>query len=113
MSNKISDLPIRVTVLDEDLLVLANDAEEKNYKISVGDLKIQLGDLSMADLTTLIDEVGSIVYVGKAVPGTLTSDPNWKIQRITDLGSGDLEIKWADSAAFSQIWDNRLTLSYS
>lgn len=113
MSNKISDLPIRITVLDEDLLVLANDAEEKNYKISVGDLKIQLGDLSMADLTTLIDDVGAITYIGKALPGTLTSAPNWKIMRVEDIGGGDLEIKWAGSANFSQIWNNRSSLSYS
>lgn len=113
MSTKISDLPVRVTLLNTDLLVIANGAEEMNYKISVEDLKIQLGDLSMADLTTLIDDVGAITYIGKALPGTLTSAPNWKIMRVEYIGGGDLEIKWAGSANFSQIWGNRNSLSYS
>jgi len=113
MGVKISELPTRTILLSEDLLVLANDAEDMNYKISLADLKAHIGGLDMADLTTIIDEVGSVTYIGKALPGTLTSSPNWKVQRITDLGNGDLEIKWADSAAFSQIWDNRISLIYA
>lgn len=113
MSIKISGLPTRLALLEDDLLVLANDAEGLNFKVSLADLKAHIGSLDMADLATLIDEVGLVTYIGKALPGTSTSSPNWKIQRITDLGGGDLEIKWADSAAFSQIWDNRSSLSYS
>ena len=112
MSVKISDLPVRFIPLDTDLLVLANDAEGLNFKISLGDLKAELGDLTMADLVTLVDEDSNTTYIGKATPGTLSSSPNWKIQRIVDT-SGDLEIRWADSANFSQIWDNRSSLSYS
>ena len=112
MSVKISDLPVRLIPLDTDLLVLANDAEGLNFKISLGDLKAELEDLTMADLVTLVDENSNITYIGKAAPGTLSSSPNWKIQRIVDT-SGDLEIRWADSANFSQIWDNRSSLSYS
>ena len=66
----------------------------------------------MADLVTLVDEDSNTTYIGKAAPGTLSSSPNWKIQRIVDT-NGDLEIRWADSANFSQIWDNRSSLSYS
>ena len=113
MSIKISDLPVRISPLVTDLLVLANDAEGLNFKISLEDLKAHLGDLTMADLTTLIDDVGTITYIGKALPGTLTSTPNWKIMRVEDIGGGDLEIKWAGSANFSQIWDNRSSLSFS
>lgn len=47
-----------------------------------------------------------------AAPGTLSSSPNWKIQRIVDT-NGDLEIRWTDSANFSQIWDNRISLIYA
>ena len=112
MSIKISDLPVRFIPLDTDLLVLANDAEGLNFKISLGDLKAKLGDLTMADLVTLVDEDSNTTYIGKAAPGTLSSSPNWKIQRIVDT-NGDLEIRWADSANFSQIWDNRSSLSYS
>ena len=112
MSIKISDLPVRISPLVTDLLVLANDAEGLNFKISLEDLKAHLGDLTMADLVTLVDEEGTTTYIGKAAPGTLSSSPKWKIQRIVDT-NGDLEIRWADSANFSQIWDNRSSLSFS
>jgi len=113
MGTKISDLPTRVTPLGDDLFVLANDAEGLNFKISLADLILQLGSIDMADLTTFVDEVGLTTYVGKAAIGSLTSQPVWKIQRIVESAGGDLEIKWADSALYSQIWDNRASLSYS
>lgn len=113
MGTKISDLPTRVTPLGDDLFVLANDAEALNYKISLADLILQLGSIDMADLTTLLDKDGDTTYVGKAAIGSLTNQAVWKIQRIIDLPGDDLEVKWAASAAFSQIWDNRAGLSYS
>lgn len=112
MGTKISELPPRVTLLNEDLLVIANDAEDMNYKISLGDLKAQIGGLEVADLTTLIDVAGTTTYVGKALIGSLTSQAVWKIMRIVEL-DGDLEIKWAGSALFTQVWDNRSSLGYS
>ena len=112
MSTKISDLPVRLIPLDEDLVVLANDSEEKNYKITLADLKIALGDLTMASLTTLLDTVGEVIYVGKALPGTSLSSPNWSIQRVTTVGE-DLSVEWADSGSFSQVWNNRFSLSYT
>lgn len=112
MSVKISDLASRTIPLADDLLILANDAENLNYKITLADLKAYIGGIDMADLTTLVDEEGSTTYIGKALPGTATSAAEWKIQRIVTSGE-DLEITWADSASFSQIWDNRASLSYS
>lgn len=112
MGTKISDLPTRVTPLGDDLFVLANDAEGLNFKISLADLTLQLGSINMADLNTLLDEVGNITYVGKAIPNSPTNQPVWQIQRLLELGGGDFEAKWADGAAFSQIWDNRASLTY-
>jgi hypothetical protein len=67
---------------------------------------------SSAPLNTLYDEVSTtLAYVGKAYPGSLTSQPVWRIFRLT-LGSGDMEILYADSGNFSQVWDNRASLSY-
>lgn len=55
----------------------------------------------------------TVLYVGKATPGSLTSDAVWQIQRITIAGS-DFSIEWADGDPdFNNVWDDRLILAYS
>lgn len=67
-----------------------------------------------ADPTVILDEVGSITYVGKALPGTLTSAPSWQIKRLDESGDPELIMTYADGDAnFDNIWDNRASLSYS
>lgn len=66
--------------------------------------------------TTELDYVNGTnpIYVGKAAPGTATSTASWQISKITYDGNGNpLIIQWAASGAFSSIWDNRASLSYS
>lgn len=54
----------------------------------------------------------TITYIGRAAPGSLTSDPVWQIQRI-DTSSGTV-IEWADGLSdFDFIWDDRASLTYS
>jgi hypothetical protein len=56
--------------------------------------------------------VANVTYVGQADPGSDTSDPVWRIKRITETLTG-ASIDWADgSGAFDQVWDDRLTLTY-
>lgn len=69
---------------------------------------------------TLIDyNAGTLpVYVGSALSGTATSDAGWSINKITyDGNSNPLTVKIAGGSTggtnFSQIWDNRATLTYS
>lgn len=113
MSAKISILPTRSLIQNDDLFVLANETTGLNYKIRLDDLKAQFGDPGMTSLTTLVDEVSSsVTYIGKALPTTLTTAPNWQIQRITITGN-DMQVEWAASGVFSQIWDNRSILVYS
>lgn len=66
-----------------------------------------------------IDFVGSTtIYKGWAAlvdggPGPDESDAVWRIQKITLNGDDTTKI-WAEgSAAFNQVWDDRLTLTYS
>jgi hypothetical protein len=68
---------------------------------------------SMA-LKTAVDEVSStLTYVGEAATGTITSDPQWRIKRLTQSGTV-LLIEWADGdGAFNNVWDSRASLSYS
>ena len=56
----------------------------------------------------------TIMYLGEAVVGSLTSDSVWKIQRITSDTTGSLYIEFADgNINYDNVWDNRASLSYS
>lgn len=55
----------------------------------------------------------SLLYRGEAAPGSATSDPVWRIRRITIGGDGDVTEEWAGgTAGFSHAWDDRASLSY-
>lgn len=66
--------------------------------------------MAEAALNLKIDDAGTYKYVGEAAPGKATSEPVWRIMRITNA-TGD--IQHADVGRFSQVWDNRASLSYS
>lgn len=53
----------------------------------------------------------SMIYIGEATPGTATSASTWRIKRL-NLTAG-LIIQWADSGDFTQVWDNRASLTYN
>ena len=53
------------------------------------------------------------VYVGEAKPGTASSVVGWRIKKLTYSSYKLVNVKWADSGKFTQIWDNRSSLSYS
>ena len=61
---------------------------------------------------------GDVIYVGEAAPGTADSASLWRIKRVTFTldGDGDTDsvTEWADGdSTQNNIWDDRLTLSYS
>ena len=65
-------------------------------------LALQLDDTSTANVT----------YIGKAKIGSATDGAVWQIQKL-DETSG-LIITWADgNDGYDNIWDNRVSLSYS
>lgn len=54
------------------------------------------------------------IYVAEALPGTLTSASGWSIRKITYSGGVATDVKWADGTnAFSKIYDNRASYTYS
>lgn len=63
--------------------------------------------------TMKIDDAYPTTYIGEALPGTATSSAGWRIRKIDESASPDTTITWADSAHFSQVWDDRTTLSYA
>ena len=54
----------------------------------------------------------NILYIGKAPIGSATSSAVWQIARL-DTTSGELVKTWVDGAAFTQVYDDRESLSYS
>jgi hypothetical protein len=55
-----------------------------------------------------------VTYRGDALPGVATSAASWRVQRLTTQSDGDIDILFADgNDNFDNIWDNRLSLSYS
>lgn len=52
-----------------------------------------------------------ISYIGKAVPGSLTSEAVWQIARLDE--NTNLDLLYADGGAFTQIYDNREALTYA
>ena len=60
------------------------------------------------------DFVGEdIIYQGEAAPGSLPSDPVWRIRKVVFIGDDSFKY-WADGdSLFDNVWDNRLSLDYS
>lgn len=82
---------------------------------SSGNLLVSGGGSATTDELTELDVASSTVtYVGNAAIGSLTSASVWKIKRLTSTVGGNLSIKYAAGVAtYSQVWDNRASLSYS
>lgn len=86
-----------------------------------GSVKNAVGNLNPLpigkDYLTQIDYVGgtNAIYVGHAMPATLTSAASWRIKKIAyDGNNNPTSVKWAGGVkTFSQVWDNRASLSYS
>jgi hypothetical protein len=66
------------------------------------------------NFTTRYDFYTTAIFIGDAIHGTATGSANWRIKKFT-LSSGNPTAKeFADgNDSFDNVWDNRLTLSYS
>lgn len=88
------------------------------YEKVMGSWSLQGSPGSLA-LTTRSDTIDptvfpEVTYRGDALPGTLTSAALWRVQRLTIQSDGDTEVLFADGDDnFDNVWDNRLSLSYS
>ena len=63
--------------------------------------------------STIVDEVSSsLLYVGTAISGSLSSSAVWKIKKILTSG-GLTTIQYADGETlYDNIWDDRASLTY-
>lgn len=64
-------------------------------------------------ITIIREDAGdpNISYIGKAVPGTATSDAAWQIASLDE--NTNLDLLYADGGAFTQVYDDRESLTYA
>lgn len=60
-----------------------------------------------------IDEALPYTYIGEAAVGTATGAASWSIKRIDETSDPDIEILYAGTGVYDQIWDNRVGLTYN
>lgn len=66
------------------------------------------------NFTTKVDEVDTTTtYIGKAGFGTANSDAKWQIQKVSVSGVVTTIAYAGGDDDFTNIWDNRASLSYS
>lgn len=88
------------------------------YKtVNEEDKRLSVYNSTDEEFLMLADYVGGTdaIYIGKAVPGSATSDEKWKIRKFTYDGNHNiLSILFADGvAAYDKIWDDRADYDYS
>jgi len=95
------------------------DADNGDIYLKVTGSWVLQGSPGSLALTTRSDTIDpsvfpEVTYRGDALPGVLTSAASWRISRLTMQSDGDIAIVFADgNDNFDNIWDNRLSLSYS
>lgn len=72
------------------------------------------GSVTDGNYTTIIDKPTAVLnYFGKAQIGTSTASAGWQIKRMTVSGTVT-KFEWAGGTdSFTNVWDNRGSLSYS
>lgn len=112
----ISQIDDVVSVADSDTVVSITEVEEV-IDLKVSDVTVQIIEDSSVPYAKRTDFVGEDkIYKGRAVPGSLDSDPVWQMWLITvtDVDEGDSNDTWADgNSSFDNVWNDHLTLDYS
>lgn len=67
--------------------------------------------ISSASYALRYDEGATYTYIGNALPGSADASAVWQIKRLTNA---DNTIIWADGDSdFDNVWNDRLSLTYS
>lgn len=74
-----------------------------------------LGGALEGNFTVLIEySANNPLYIGKARPGTSTSESLWQVQRLTYTSNNMTAREWAEAdAGFIHAWTGRAGFSYS
>ena len=106
------------TQIDADLLTLTNSTVDLTNRMN--QLETQLDIISQAaggnmEVNTAEDSVDpDIVYIGEAVPGSVNSDPVWKITQFVEDNNGSTFQQFANGdSGYVHVWDDRESLTYT
>lgn len=89
-------------------VVPKNDQDQQSWDIASSARRVILVDTSGYD--TLIDEGATYTYIGKALPGTLSSAATWRVFRITNATG---VLRHADGvSSFTKVFDDRTGYTY-
>lgn len=111
-----SGAPSAMLGVDGDQYIDTDNGDIYTKVMGSWSLQGNIGAVALTTRTDTIDPdaVPEVTYVGKALPGTLTSAASWRVTRVTQQSDTDIEILYADgNDSYDNIWDNRLSLSYS
>lgn len=102
-----SDSFVRQNSADEDKKL---DAE----LLQRGGLDIYRLVSSLPQMAVKVDQSNPLeIYIGDALPGSATSAAVWRIKRVVTSGLARA-VEFADgNTNFDNVWDNRVSLSYS
>jgi len=115
---QMDDVEFKKRHLVEGNSVLIFDSEKQKFISEsftdiIDRLELTIGAALEVQYDKIIDQDGDFTYIGEAEPGSVRSNPVWRIKRVYELGD-DLEIIWADnSAEFDKVWDDRATYEYN
>jgi hypothetical protein len=68
---------------------------------------------SEPEYTSRIEDLETIIYIGKAVTGSSEASSIWSIKRISFSGANTITLWAGGSSSFTNAWSNRASLSYS
>lgn len=83
--------------------------------VGITDAQLRASPISTIDteFAQRVDDLGTVMYIGKAALGTVDATAAWKIKRITFSGALT-STQWANgNANYVNTWDARASYSYS
>lgn len=110
---KFENVSINLTGGSANQILVKKSGSDYDYQWE--DLIITLPTATTTVYTKLLDDVSttSTLYLGEALPESTESDPVWRIQKIVFDASGNVDsVRYAGTGTFTQIWDNRTSLTY-
>lgn len=102
-----SDDFVRQNSADQDKKL---DAE----KLRVNGLDVYRLRTTSGPMAVRLDQAdAATLYVGEALPGASPADPVWRIRKLLTTGAETAILYANGDSAFTNIWDNRASFTYS
>jgi Golgi nucleoside diphosphatase len=122
----LAETPWQVTIEEQPIVAQVTDEVIQTSVVedTISQVFEVTREVEVPDFIKRVDEIAGsdplITYIGKALPGTLTSEAKWQIQRITERSASgdDIDVDFAGfntgeaNAVFDKVWDDRLTYIY-